>query len=257
MVAHDQMDTAQGPILNSSRLNQPRASHSAFPQAQPSSSSACGRSKCSSMNHNIQSVPSNGDSTSPSHARQSCQCLQMALKIDEQLKTYTSAKGSRSIIGSGTVRKLDEDLSRALAQCSTTMDCKACSVQSSVMMLILSICEKMLASFEQLCNAYLAPRAPESRRPYSSDSRVSIGTLSSVNTDDSKGLKMGDYMLDTDDEVYVVRTLVISRMKSLGSLLFRLEKIISSNGWTGHGEIFDSIHCSYRRTAATIKKLEV
>ena len=86
---------------------------------------------------------------------------------------------------------------------------------------------------------------------------MSIGTLSSANTDDSKGLKIGDYMLDTDDEVHVVRALVISRMKSLGSLLFRLEKIISSNGWTGHGEILDSIHCSYRRTAATIKKLEV
>ena len=184
----------------------------------------------------------------------------MALKIDEQLKAYTSAKGSRSITGSGTVCKLDEDLShlkRVLAQRSTTLDCKACSGQSSVMMLILSICEKILASFEQLCNAFLAPTAPESRRPSSSDSRMSIGTLSSVNTDDSKGLKIGDYMIDTDDEVHAVGALVISRMRSLGSLLFRLEKIIGSNGWTGHGEILDSIHCSYRRTAATIKKLEV
>ena len=52
----------------------------------------------------------------------------MALKIDEQLKAYTSAKGSRPITGSGTVRKLDKDLShlkRVLAQCSTTLDCKA------------------------------------------------------------------------------------------------------------------------------------
>ena len=184
----------------------------------------------------------------------------MALKIDEQLKIYTSGKGSRSITGSRTVRKLDEDLShlkRVLVQCSTTLDCKACSSQSAVMMLVLSICEKMLASFEQLCHAFLSPTSPESRRPSSSDSLMSIGSLSAANTDNSKGLKIGDYMLDTDDEIHVVRALVISRMKSLRALLFRLEKIISSNRWTGHGEILDNIRCSYRRTAATIKKLEV
>ncbi|KAL2054924.1 hypothetical protein ABVK25_004746 [Lepraria finkii] len=175
----------------------------------------------------------------------------------EKITDSLSVSIDRRRVGAREIYDYLSHLKRALAQCSTTLDCKACSSQSSVMMLILSIWEKMLASFEQLCNAYLAPREPESRRPYSSDSRVSIGTLSSVNTDDNKGLKIGDYMLDTDDEVYIARTLVISRMKSLGSLLFRLGKIISSNGWTGHGEVFDSIHCSYRRTAATIKKLEV
>ncbi|KAL2042538.1 hypothetical protein N7G274_005032 [Stereocaulon virgatum] len=184
----------------------------------------------------------------------------MAIKIDEQLKIYTSGKGSRSITGSSTVRKLDEDLShlkRVLLQCSTTLDCKACSSQSSVMMPVLSICEKMLASFEQLCHAFLSPTAPESRRLSSSDSLMSIGSLSAAKTDDRKGPEIGDYMLDTDDEFHVVRALAISRMKSLGALLFRLGKTISSNRWTCHGEILDNIRYSYRRTAATIKDLEI
>ena len=162
--------------------------------------------------------------------------------------------------GSASVRKLDEDLhhlKRVLSQCSVMLDCKSCSRQSSVMMLILSICEKMLASVEQLCNTFLGPSSPHSRRPSSSDSLMSTITLSSLNGDDTGGLRIGDYTLDTEDEVHVVRVLIISRMKNLGNLLARLDKIISSNGWTGHGEILENIHVNYRKTVATIKRLEL
>ena len=66
----------------------------------------------------------------------------------------------------------------------------------------------------------------------------------------------GDAMLDTEDEASVVKVLVIARMKNLGSLLSRLEKLIRSNGWGGHGDVLESIRSSYRRTAGAISSLE-
>jgi len=64
-------------------------------------------------------------------------------------------------------------------------------------------------------------------------------------------------MLDTEVEVNVVKTLLIARMKNLGSLLSRLEKIMSSNRWNGHGDVLESVRSSYRKTAGAISKLEV
>ena len=248
------MDATQGSFLDSPHSHQSRNSRPFFSQADPPASNA-------SIRQNIHPAVASSDNTAHGKAIESCQCVQTALKIDEQLKIYTAAKGGcRSITGSGTVPKIDEDLNhlkRVLAQCSAMLECRLCNGESSIMMLILSISEKLLASFEQLCNSFLAPKSSDFRRRSSSDSRMSINSFSTVSTDDSQGMKIGEYTLDTEDELQVIRALVISRMKSLGSLLFKLEKIISSNGWTGHGEILESIHCSYRRMATTIKRLEV
>ena len=257
------MDATQGSFFDSPHTHQSRDRRPLFPQADPPASNATIRHYGSSVttNANVHPVTASSDNTARGKSRDSCQCVQTALKIDEQLKIYTAGKGShRSITGSGTVRKLDEDLNhlkRVLAQCSAMLECRLCNGESSIMMLILSISEKLLASFEQLCNSFLVPISSDSGRRSSSESHRSINSVSSAFTGDSQGTKIGDYTLDTEDELQVIRALVVSRMKSLGSLLFKLEKIISSNGWTGHGEILESIHCSYRRTATTIKRLEV
>ena len=248
------MDATQGSFLDSPHSHQSRHPRLLFSQAEPPASNA-------SIRQNFPPVVASSNNNAREKARESCQCVQTALKIDEQLKIYTAAKGScRSITGPGNVPKLDEDLNhlkRVLAQCSAMLECRFCNGESSIMMLILSISEKLLASFEQLCNSFLVPKSSDLRRRSSSDSRMSVNSFSTVFTDDTQGLKIGEYTLDTEDELQVIRALVVSRMKSLGSLLFKLEKLISSNGWTGHGEILESIHCSYRRMATTIRKLEV
>lgn len=177
--------------------------------------------------------------------------------------------------GLDTVRKVDGDfhyLKQAIVRCSNMLDCKSCTGQSSVMMLILSICEKMLETCRQLSSAFLAPPSSPnaSRRKYSIASSTGLSMINSssdansFNTNSSSddagsGVPMkifGSAMLDTEDEASVVKVLVTARMKNLGSLLSRLEKLIRSNGWSGHGDVLESIRSSYRRTAGAISSLE-
>ena len=237
-------------------------------------------SRSSTSSSNADSHSNSELTCAPALAGHTCSCIPTALKIDEQLKVYTSSKGGRSMTGSGTVRKLDEDLhhlKQAMVRCFNTLDCKSCSGQSSVMMLVLSICENILESIGQLSVAFLASGCSllTSRRPSStanSGSRYNslsmISNSSDVNIFDStassddagKGTPrkiFANAILDIEDEVSIVKVLVMARMKSLGDLLSRLEKLINFNQWSGHGNILENIRSSYRRTAGAISNMEV
>lgn len=182
--------------------------------------------------------------------------------------------------GSGTVRKLDEDLhhwKQAIVRCSDMLDCKSCNGQSSVMMLVLSICEKILESIGQLSAAFLASGSSllTSRRPSSAASSGSrynslsmISNSGDANMFDStasgdeagKGTPrkiFANAILDIEDEVSIVKVLVMARMKNLGDLLSRLEKLINFNRWSGHGNVLENIRSDYRRTAGAISNMEV
>ena len=145
------------------------------------------------------------------------------------------------------------------------------------MMLVLSICEKILESFGQISEAFRTPTSSplisgrssitnKSRDHY--NSHIMMRHTINANVFDSSAPSdvavsgssvkiFADAILDTEDELNILNVVVTARMKNLGNLLSRLERMISSNQWFGHAIVLEALRSTYRTTASVISTMEL
>ena len=170
--------------------------------------------------------------------RQRCSCSEM-------VRTYETAEvylvwAARDHSGATSI-EVDEILrcqKTVLASCEAVLSCDLCSLQSEQVMLMISICNKLLVSFIQM-SAAPPPIAPGSMRSTKSGScsprqeQQSLDRRSSVK---SRGFNFecSEWKIDDEDKKQVIKTLLNSRAARLNGLMDRLGEVVTTNRWLVH-----------------------
>ncbi|KAL8729760.1 MAG: hypothetical protein Q9181_004888 [Wetmoreana brouardii] len=174
----------------------------------------------------------------------SCRCMSTALDILEVLEIKNSKMSLEAIDGILSFKK------RALNQCNVMLECQGCNSHSQFMMLLVVICDKMVASFERLS---LSCREVHQQITQVGDVKKAEG-LSIV---DGKSLFVGEYEVDLDEErCYLVRQLVMLQLRNLATFELRLKGIANGWSWDAHKTMLATIDKRLQDTAANISRLD-
>ncbi|KAL8661266.1 MAG: hypothetical protein Q9202_005750 [Teloschistes flavicans] len=174
----------------------------------------------------------------------SCRCMSTALDILEVLEIKNSKMSYEAIDGILSFKK------RALNQCNVMLECQGCNSHSQFMMLLVVICDKMVASFERLS---LSCREVHQQIAEVGDMKKAEG----FTIVDGKSLFVGEYEVDLDEErCYLVRQLVMLQLRNLATFELRLKGIANGWSWDAHKTMLATIDKRLQDTAANIRRLD-
>lgn len=182
--------------------------------------------------------------THTSASASSCRCMSTALDILEVLEVKNSKMSLEAIDGILSFKK------RALAQCNVMLECQGCNSHSQFMMLLVVICDKMVASFERL--------SISCREVHNTITEVGdIKCAEGFTIVDGKSLFVGEYEVDLDEErCYLVRQLVMLQLKNLATFELRLKGIANGWSWDAHKTMLATIDKRLQDTANNIRRLD-
>lgn len=170
--------------------------------------------------------------------------MSTALDILEVLEVKNSKMSLEAIDGILSFKK------RALAQCNVMLECQGCNSHSQFMMLLVVICDKMVASFERL--------SISCREVHNTITEVGdIKRAEGFTIVDGKSLFVGEYEVDLDEErCYLVRQLVMLQLKNLATFELRLKGIANGWSWDAHKTMLATIDKRLQDTANNIRRLD-
>lgn len=170
--------------------------------------------------------------------------MSTALDILEVLEIKNSKLSLEAIDGILSFKK------RALNQCNVMLECQGCNSHSQFMMLLVVICDKMVASFERLS---LTCREVHQQITEVGDTKKAEG----FTIVDGKSLFVGEYEVDLDEErCYLVRQLVMLQLRNLATFELRLKGIANGWSWDAHKTMLATIDKRLQDTAANIRRLD-
>ena len=192
--------------------------------------------------------PSPGMSTSSKDSMEKieaddCECTGSALRVLE-----TAATPLKRTAWSTSEQKLCF-LKTNISQCYALAQCTGCSQDSSLTMLVLIICEKLTAIFEEIAQWW--SRSRETNR-HASQRESSVGVKSSHSRDTPRPeaiqrrhseqqpprMSLGSYQIDTLEERYTIfATLVCLQLQRLASFVAGLRGSAVSYKWTSHSAV--------------------
>ncbi|KAL8724113.1 MAG: hypothetical protein Q9166_008125 [cf. Caloplaca sp. 2 TL-2023] len=201
--------------------------------------------------------------TSSHSTASSCRCMSTALDILEVLEIKNSKISLEAIDGILSFKK------RALNQCNVMLECQGCNSHSQFMMLLVVICDKMVASFERLslsCREVHQQMHIDPSTLGNQQSQCPIQGTTNNNTKkstegftivDGKPLFVGEYEVDLDEErCYLVRQLVMLQLRNLATFELRLKGIANGWSWDAHKTMLATIDKRLQDTAANIRRLD-
>ncbi|GAW24075.1 hypothetical protein ANO14919_136550 [Xylariales sp. No.14919] len=148
-----------------------------------------------------------------------CHCLEQLMQANEdmQVKLVWGAYPLNGVtVSVDDMLQCQKDI---LVSCETLLECKACSLRSDYVMLIVSMCHEMMNGIGDL-SAMLLP---------GSEQGSSKRSRSESDGGRKRGLKAGGWRLDDEEEINVIRSLIGIRITRLGSLISLLEKAVKAN----------------------------
>ena len=169
---------------------------------------------------------------------QRCSCSEM-VRTYEMAELYLIwAPRDRSGVTSIEVDEILRYQKTVLASCEAVLNCNPCSLQSEQVLLMISICNKLLASFVQMSAAppvvaqESAPLSKSGQRSSRQEQQLIKGCSGAVN----RGLKsvISEWNIDDEDKKQVLKALLNSRAARLNSLMDRLGEVVTANHWLIH-----------------------
>ena len=169
-----------------------------------------------------------------SSGNMSCQCFTSAMSLLETL-AIEDVKPTLS-----SVAHLLHMKKRALMQCNTLLDCQRCSSVSSFMVLLIVLCQKLLASYERVLVILTEQynRLSERRRADELESPPNAGNTDS---DEERQMMVKDYDLDPAEEPCIFAGLASMQLRGLASFLARMRHVMRSWNWDPHVTMVDSV----------------
>ncbi|RFU27495.1 hypothetical protein B7463_g8848, partial [Scytalidium lignicola] len=196
-----------------------------------------------------------------------CQCIPCALNIYEKLMINSYTRASDSV---WSVNEVLYSLKIATAQCLNMMDCPSCSTNSPLISLIASVCEKLILQFEKVINSYADCSPVESSGSSNASSDTRLRRMSGINLKFSKDntacsssssnygvTNITELKIDGDDEIKVVKVLLMSRINLVDQLLQRMLKTVTGNAeaWVGYKEMLERIGVKLHSVAADLSRI--
>lgn len=168
-----------------------------------------------------------------------CHCVDSALRLLEALEVKTSRVDARTIDHILCFGK------RAMVECNRLLDCQACVANSSFMMLLVVICQKLVLTFEKLAHRI----SDEEQRLH--DERKKIANP----LNEESVVSLGAFRLDTQEEWWgVFGTLTVLQLRSLGILLDRLKVSAACWTWGTHSAMLDLMGLQVHNATSVLLK---
>lgn len=167
--------------------------------------------------------------------RQRCSCSEM-VRTYEMAEVYLVwAPRDRSGVTSIEMDEILRYQKTVLASCEAVLNCNLCSLQSEQVLLMISICNKLLASFVQM-SAAPPLVAQESARLSKSGQRSSRHEQQLIKGYSGRGLNsvISEWKIDDEDKKQVLKALLNSRAARLNGLMDRLGEVVTANHWLIH-----------------------
>ena len=163
----------------------------------------------------------------------SCQCMQKVLVVYEEVETKTNSDK----VGS-TDYYLNFQKS-VLGQCSRMLKCSSCGRTSGFVMLLITICERLMSSFRRILGHCSDTLRRYQEMQQGSQSPKAGRAKASGDVDDGDGGKqkvfVGGYGIESPQEQYcLVITVIELQLKDFRSLLLRLHDLTVRAGWEKH-----------------------
>ena len=161
-------------------------------------------------------------------------CLEQAMKTHEAVATAVWAQKETNTNTGGVLQKQK----KVIVECIGLLDCQRCSAQPAFVMMLLSMCSKILETLGVIhCSISLNESHPDQTH-WNKRGTEQTGHLASERNSYHQSMygfgSTKKRHLDDEDELLVMRSLIKARVVKLDGLLNMLHRIISSHNWTVH-----------------------
>lgn len=190
--------------------------------------------------------PSASDRSKPTSAlkdplgNSSCQCFTSAMSLLETL-AIADVKPQLSIVAHLLHMK-----KRAVMQCNMLLDCPRCSSVSSFMVLLIVLCQKIIASYERVLVILTEQYNRISQRRRSNESDALTEISGEGGSDDERQIMVKDYDLDPEEQPCVFGGLASLQLRRLVSFLARMRHVLKGWNWDPHIKMVDSVETRVR-----------
>jgi hypothetical protein len=168
-----------------------------------------------------------------------CSCLSRVVGTHEALEV---ALWSQRKLFSDADNMLQHQ-KKLLLECEELLECKECSALPAYIMLIISMCSRLLETLDDMCRDVTgedfmeAARATNKAGLFAEENKKRKNGSDSGDSEESRrryGLTTRSRQLDDDDERLVLQSLVTARVRRLDGLLGTLDKVVSRYSWPAH-----------------------
>lgn len=170
--------------------------------------------------------------------RQRCSCSEMVRTYEMAELYLVWAPRDRSGVTSIEVDEILRYQKTVLASCEAVLSCNLCSLQSEQVLLMISICNKLLASFVQMSAAppVVAQESARLSKSGQRSSRQEQQLIKGCSGAMNRGLKsvISEWKIDDEDKKQVLKALLNSRAARLNGLMDRLGEVVTANHWLIH-----------------------
>ena len=194
------------------------------------------------MEHLVFNTPDSVSSPKPHAARTptrpACTCIQRAISTNEatEITMWDLRDPSADIYDTLQRQKA------MLAECAELLACQACCTQRAYVMMLLSMCRRLLATLQRICHVQgppddrgrLVAASSEGAWPDAPESRKRTRGGASEARRRGYGISIRQQQLDDDDEHLVLHSLISTRLGTLKGILDRLDKVVSQYNWPVH-----------------------
>lgn len=171
-------------------------------------------------------------------AKTSCICVDSAIRLLEALEIKTNQVDARTT---------DQVLSFgkcALVECHQLLECQSCIANSSFMMLLVVICQKLALAFEKLVNCIS-----------DEEQRLREKRKKAIPLDGESVASFGAFRLDTQEEWWsVFGTLTILQLRGLAVLLARLKVSAARWSWETQSKMLASSESQIQHATCILQK---
>lgn len=206
------------------------------------------------------------EATPASSSSATCECLGRVAGIYE----FVTAKLVwRSLRLPRDLKDILKNQKAALQGCEISLQCRTCVNRSSYILLVISICEKIMGSLERVVSG---PQRPEPQDGFSqmpsemTECQLSGNSLSQrdqMNTDTGEigpnrthdhglGLSFGWWQLDDDDEKHVVHGLITARIIKLNQVVETIERLVNRQEWCLQGGMVRELRSRYLEISSQV-----
>lgn len=163
-----------------------------------------------------------------------CSCFVHAVSTHEAIEV--AVWGQKEL--SSDADEILQHLKKALVECEELLGCERCSTQPAYVMLVLSMCNKILGTLEAISQSVsmegfdktqIVEQASEKRRRNGTD-----GSNGDEGRRRGHSISIRTWQLDDDDEHLVLQSLLTARVMRMESLLSQLGKMVDKHSWPAH-----------------------
>lgn len=198
------------------------------------------------------------EASSPVTSDPGCSCFSQAASTHEAIEV--------AVWGQNELWRNADDMLRhqkkALMECEELLGCRRCTAQSAYMMLLLSMCRRILTTLGNLCQGTSWRGSgntvtPSGHGPEQGKWRKHADDSDGTEESRSRGygISIRNRQLDDDDEHLVLQSLLTARVARLGRLLSTLDRIVSEHNWPAHKAIIRELQTRLTGSSFVVEKL--